>query len=92
MSNSIVGTHLVSSVTSGYCKLVESLSFIHVFLMYILYFVYLAITACDEIKMNITECRDFFNVALPSDLITIRTDRFMAKMKYIDNFFCKLYS
>ena len=35
----------------------------------------------------ITECRDFFNVALPSDLITIRTDRFLAKMKYIDNFF-----
>ena len=46
-------------------------------------------------KNNITiidECRLFFDVSLPSSLIVNRTNRFILKLKHVDNSLCQIFS
>ena len=47
-------------------------------------------------KMNyitiIDECRLFFDVSLPSSLIVNRTNRFILKLKHVDNSLCQIFS
>ena len=40
----------------------------------------------------IDDCRLFFNVSLPSSLIVTRTNRFILKLKQVDNLLCQIFS
>ena len=40
----------------------------------------------------IDECRLFFDVSLPSSLIVTRTNRFILKLKHVDNSLCQIFS